>query len=121
PALVDGGWLEQALMALVDNAIKFSPADTTIVVSLHQEEGEIAITVADQGPGVSDDELPMLTQPFFQGENVSARAGTGLGLAVAHWVMEQHGGRLDAGNLPGGGFKVSLLLPSSVLVGVRTH
>ncbi|MEM1141799.1 MAG: HAMP domain-containing sensor histidine kinase [Pseudomonadota bacterium] len=121
PALVDGGWLEQALMALVDNAIKFSPADTTIVVSLHQEEGEIAITVADQGPGVSDDELPMLTQPFFQGENVSARAGTGLGLAVAHWVMEQHGGRLDAGNLPGGGFKVSLLLPSSVLVGVGTH
>ncbi|MEM6485876.1 MAG: HAMP domain-containing sensor histidine kinase [Pseudomonadota bacterium] len=116
PAIVDGDWLEQALMALVDNAIKFSPPETTIVVSLSQEGAEVAISVADQGPGVGDDELPMLTEPFFRGENVSARAGTGLGLAVAHWVMEQHGGRLAAANLLTGGFKVSLLLPTSVLL-----
>jgi signal transduction histidine kinase len=60
---------------------------------------------------VREEELPLLARPFFQGDNVPRRAGTGLGLAVAHWVAEQHGGGLSAHNRRGDGLRVALHIP----------
>ncbi len=112
-AHADADWLRQALMALIDNAIKFSPPDGDVSLGVAVESGEGVIEILDRGAGVSQEELPLLAQPYFQGENVSGRAGTGLGLAVAHWVVEQHQGHMSFANRSGGGLRVALHLPTA--------
>jgi signal transduction histidine kinase len=109
---VDADRLRQALMALIDNAIKFSPPQGEIELRVKEESPWLRLEVVDRGPGVEQAELPQITEAYFRGEERAARrAGTGLGLAVAQWIADQHGGRLEARNREGGGLAVALLLP----------
>lgn len=110
-ASADPGWLRQALMALIDNAIKFSPADGSVELGLVREGDRACFSVCDDGPGVPEADLPKLVEPYYQSTAASPRAGTGLGLAVAHWVAQQHQGDLSARNRNGGGFAVALTIP----------
>lgn len=113
-ALADPGWLRQALMALIDNAIKFSPQAGCVELHLAAEGHSACFSVRDRGPGVPAADLPMLTDPYFQSSGAQARVGVGLGLAVAHWVAEQHAGTLRARNQEDEGFAVDLLIPLSL-------
>ncbi len=111
PMRADADWLRQALMALIDNAIKYSPASGTVEVSAERRGERVAICVTDEGAGVAEDELPLIASPYFQGAGAPPRIGTGLGLAVARWVAEQHGGGIEAENGVQRGLRVALLLP----------
>jgi signal transduction histidine kinase len=123
PACVDADRLRQALMALIDNAVKFSPPGGDVELSVEafdasrpgaegsDAQAGIRLEVRDRGPGVAEEDLARIAQPYFQGD-APVRAGTGLGLAVAHWVAEQHGGRLAARNRDGAGLAVALCLPA---------
>lgn len=107
--------IERALFQLLDNAIKASPPGGTVRLSW-QAHGPhwTGFDVVDQGPGVADDILQQLGTPFLQKDMSHARAwsGAGLGLALARRVAEAHGGELRMANLPEGGCRASLLVPS---------
>lgn len=109
----DESWLRQALLALVDNAVKFSPEGGTVRVWLHQASDTLVLGVADEGPGAPEESLAKLFDPYFQGDEGARRGGSGLGLAVARWIAEQHGGTIRAFNRAEGGLAVELRLPQN--------
>lgn len=110
--LGDDSWLQQAMLALIDNAVKFSPPDGAVSASLETAGDTLAIEIADQGPGVSTDRLSHIFDPYYQTLDGRERGGAGLGLAVAAWVVEQHGGRITARNRYEGGLIVRMEFPA---------
>lgn len=100
--------LEQALINLLHNAIQ---ADNNITVQLSwkSEDSQIVYAVDDSGPGIPEDIRPRLFEPFFTTKNVGA--GTGLGLAVVHGIVKEHGGSVEAGNSDLGGARIEIRLP----------
>ncbi len=99
------------LAAVVDNAVKFSPAGGAVVVRVRRDRTAVTIEVSDQGPGIGVRDLPHVTKPFYQG--ASARGGFGLGLAIARALVERRGGRLGIASSPGRGTTVTVTLPSA--------
>ena len=98
-------------MALIDNAVKASEAGQTIIVVTARTDQEVTLGVEDEGPGVDPTVLPQLIKPFQQSGSYASEQGSGLGLAVAHWIAEQHGGRLTLRNVRSRGFRAALTLP----------
>ena len=90
--------LEQAVVNLLDNAIKYSPPETEIVVTARQEGNEIVLAVRDQGPGIEKVHLPRVFERFYRTDKARSRSlgGTGLGLAIVKHVAQAHGGRVSA-------------------------
>ena len=110
PVRVDGPQVERALSNLIDNALKFSPPDSPVVVRVEHGATELRIHVVDHGPGVRGADRARLFEPF-RGE------GTGLGLAIARGFAEVNGGAVWAQDDPTGGHFV-LALPAGSVVGV---
>lgn len=100
--------LQSALRNLIDNAIKYSPPDTEIALSLSQHQGFALIEVADQGRGLSGQNL---THRFARGDNAGDVVGSGLGLTIVEEVALAHGGRFELRNREGGGTCAQLWLP----------
>ena len=103
--------LRRCLTNLLDNAIKYGyRAEVTIAV---QPEGRIEIVIRDFGPGIPEQELESVFDPFYRLETSRSRetGGTGLGLTIARNIAENHGGHLSLHNHPDGGLEVVLLLP----------
>src|SRR4029079_16800888 len=96
PVCVDGAQVERALSNLIDNALKFSPPDSPVVVRVEHGATELRIHVVDHGPGVHGGDRARLFEPF-RGE------GTGLGLAIARGFAEVNGGAVWAQDDPTGG------------------
>jgi signal transduction histidine kinase len=109
PAIVsaDRRWLAQALIAVLDNAIKFSDEGGYVHVCVDRT----TVTVTDGGVGLLPEAIPMIFDAFYQGET-GDKAGSGLGLALARWVVEQHGGAMTAANREGGGCCIGFDLPA---------
>ena len=108
----DGKSLERALMALVDNAIKFSPKGGDVVIQFDQEENEVFISVADQGIGISEENISRIFDRFYHLEKHGDDlfGGIGLGLAITRQVIEQHQGKLDVESTAGKGSTFTLTL-----------
>lgn len=109
----DPSLLAQAVGNLVDNALKYSPAHGTILVRLvRRDDGQAAISVADDGPGVTDEEKQKVTQRFYRGDASRGTPGVGLGLSLVAAVARLHGGNLElADNDPG--LVATLILPTA--------
>lgn len=110
---VDGAPLGLVLRNILANAIKFSPADGRIEVRIASAGNGTVLTVADQGPGIGDDELPFLFERFFRGDGARAGGidGVGLGLALCQAILRACGGRIAVSNRPGGGALFTVWLP----------
>jgi two-component system OmpR family sensor kinase len=92
----DASLLERVVGNLVDNAVKYSPRGGAVRVEVGRADGGATMTVADQGPGVPAEELPLLFTRFHRGDPARPRAeGSGLGLAIARAGAEAHGGTLE--------------------------
>ncbi|XAL98556.1 ATP-binding protein [Phycisphaeraceae bacterium D3-23] len=104
--------LEQALINLVDNAVKYSPDGTVVEVDARRDGSEIAITVADQGRGIEPAHLPRLFERFYRTDKARSRAmgGTGLGLSIVKHIAEAHGGRVQVESQPGKGSRFTLVV-----------
>lgn len=112
PVFGDPDRLRQALVAIIDNGIKFSPPDGMILLDVQSDGDKARIAISDDGPGVPESDLSKIFDPYFQGHAGRSRGGTGLGLALAQWIVDRHDGHLDATNRhKRGGLCVSLTLP----------
>ena len=107
--------LESALRNVLDNSVKYSPAETDVTITLTKDDAaHWRITVRDQGRGFSAASLPELTERFKRGTNVEKVVGSGLGLTIAEEVLQAHGGHLELTNPEdGAGACVSLVLPAA--------
>ncbi len=105
----DADRLKQLLLILLDNALKYSPAGGT--VTMRAAPG-VSIAVADTGPGIPREEQSRIFDRFHQVDSARAAGGAGLGLAIARWIVEEHGGRIDVQSAPGAGSTFTVHLPA---------
>ena len=116
PVRLDPRLTASALAHLIENAAQYSPAGSTIQVTAESTDHELTIRVRDHGPGLTAADLPRVFDRFYRGTASSAHAsGTGMGLSIARGLLAAAGGRLFAGNAPGGGALFTIVVP----VGVR--
>jgi len=109
PSIVPGvpARLERAVSNLIDNALKYSPPEQTVEITLRDKE----LTVRDHGPGIAGEDLPHIFDRFYRGAEARGRPGSGLGLAIVRQVAAQQGGAISAEPAPGGGTLMRLRLP----------
>jgi signal transduction histidine kinase len=110
--LGDADRLERVVQNLLSNAVKYSPRDTQVTVRIGKRDSCAVLAVSDQGPGISQDDLKILFQPFGRGRSTGQLVeGTGLGLYVVKQIIEAHGGRIDVDSAPGRGTTFQITLP----------
>ena len=114
-AIVDAGRIRQAVDNLVDNALRFAPPGTEVVICAGIAAGSLVIEVSDSGPGFPAEFLPHAFERFRRPDQGRARSegGAGLGLAIVHAIAVAHGGMAVAANRPEGGAMVRLEVPAS--------
>jgi signal transduction histidine kinase len=110
----DRSLLTQAIVNLVDNAIKYSPEETTVSVACTEQEGYIEISVTDEGPGIAQQHLSRLFERFYRADKARSRklGGTGLGLAIVKHIVNVHGGMVGVSSKPGTGSTFTIRLPA---------
>jgi two-component system phosphate regulon sensor histidine kinase PhoR len=113
-AHVDAGKLHDALRNLVENAVAYAPPDTTITLASNRGDGEIVITVADEGPGIPEADLARIFERFYRVDKARSResGGTGLGLSIVKHLVGILGGEVKAANRPSGGAIFTVKLPA---------
>ena len=107
--------LEQALVNLIDNAVKYGPAGSHIEVTAEQENGRVALRVQDEGCGIDPKHLPRLFERFYRADKARSRelGGTGLGLAIVKHIALVHRGSVGVHSTVGRGSTFSILLPGN--------
>jgi two-component system sensor histidine kinase KdpD len=102
--------IEQVLINLVDNALKYTPENTPIEIAAAAEAAGVVVEVADRGPGLAPGDEQRVFDKFYRTRAEPGR-GSGLGLAICRGIVEAHGGRIRAENRAGGGVAFRFLLP----------
>jgi len=98
---------------LLDNAVKYTPAGGSIEIGLHSANGKAVLSVKDTGIGISEDDQLKVFERFYRADKARSRelGGAGLGLAIAHWIVEQHRGSITVKSSMGNGSQFVVLLP----------
>jgi two-component system phosphate regulon sensor histidine kinase PhoR len=113
--MADPERIRQILGNLVDNAYNYTPAEGSIKITLHKENGGVQVDVKDSGIGVSIEQRDRVFERFYRGEDpmVLATPGTGLGLPIVKQLVEMHHGKIwmDSTGIPGQGSTFSFTLP----------
>ena len=113
PVDADPDAVERVLTNLISNAIKYSPAGSTVRVKAQALAGVVAIEVADSGRGIAAEALGRVFEPYYRAPDVAGVApGTGIGLAVVKALVEAHGGAVRVDSVPMLGTRVTFVLPS---------
>jgi signal transduction histidine kinase len=117
PVLMDPARMQRVLHNLVQNALRHTPADGTVLLSARDRGAVVEVCVADDGEGIAETDLPRVFERFFRGDPARARGyvGAGLGLTIARGIVEAHGGRIWVESIPGRGSKFSFTLPKADL------
>ena len=105
----DGQRLRQVFLNILDNAAKHGGDGKRIEAEMAWEGSHVVVRIRDFGPGIPEDEIPLVKKKFYKGS--SSVRGTGIGLAVCDEIVEMHGGELTLENAPGGGTLVTVKLP----------
>ncbi|RJP54217.1 MAG: sensor histidine kinase [Anaerolineaceae bacterium] len=106
--------LKQVILNLVANAIQYTPAGGDVYLSLNRSGEHAKLIVRDTGPGIPAEDLPYIFERFYRAEKSRTRSsatGFGLGLSIAHWIVEQHGGKIEANSREGRGTTFAVWLP----------
>ncbi len=103
--------LDRILTNLLTNALKYSLPGTQVQLSARRENGEVVVSISDQGPGIPAEEIPRLFQRFYRGSHSRTAEGLGLGLYITRMLVEAHGGRIWVESTPGKGSTFSFTLP----------
>jgi two-component system OmpR family sensor kinase len=110
----DADRLKQLLLIVLDNALKYTPNGGRVTMGLRQCEGGGEIKVQDTGVGIAAEDLPRVFERFYRADPARSRdaGGTGLGLPIARWIIEQHRGAIHIDSTPGRGTTVTVSLPA---------
>jgi heavy metal sensor kinase len=105
--------LERLFMSILENAVKYTPAGGHLALRLHLENGQAVIEVRDTGIGIAEKDLPHVFERFYRADQARSRetCGSGLGLSIAKWIAEIHGGAVELQSQPGVGTIVTIRLP----------
>jgi signal transduction histidine kinase len=109
----DAEAIRRLLVAVVDNAVKYTERGGRVEVTLFRENGHALISVADTGIGISEADLPHIFDRFYRADRVRSRAegGAGLGLAIARWIAEAHRGSITCTSSHGFGSTFEIRVP----------
>jgi two-component system phosphate regulon sensor histidine kinase PhoR len=127
-AFIDREAVSQAVLNLVDNAVKYSTDHKHLSIRVWKSNGEVAIQVADQGIGIPESEQRLIFEKFYRVSTglVHDAKGSGLGLTLTNHIVEAHSGRIEVDSRPGSGSSFTIFLPisstgnsSSVPSGIR--
>ncbi|MCB0209348.1 MAG: HAMP domain-containing protein [Anaerolineae bacterium] len=106
--------LKQLLINLMTNAIKHTPYDGSISLSLYRDKDWVRVTVEDTGRGIAPTALPHIFERFYQAADSENQAGSGLGLSIAQWIAKAHGGQITVTSELGIGSTFTLWLPNTL-------
>ncbi|WP_258525619.1 cell wall metabolism sensor histidine kinase WalK [Paenibacillus sp. YN15] len=111
----DEDLMSQVWLNLLHNAIKFTPAGGRITVSVAREGGQAAVWIADNGPGIAEEDQARIFERFYKADRSRTRSGggSGLGLSIAHKIVEMHGGSITVASKPGEGAAFTVLIPAA--------
>ena len=112
----DADAFNHVLVNLLTNAVKFSPADSRVVVGARRADDEVVVSVTDEGTGVAPEEKERIFDRFYQSRNGDHARGTGIGLTIAQRFTAQHGGRIWVDSEPGQGATFSFTMPVAAAV-----
>lgn len=121
PISVDRTRIEQVLLNLVHNAIKFTPPGGKITILVARDERFVTTTVRDTGVGISEVDQARIFERFYKSDKARHSEGTGLGLAIAKHIVQLHGGQIAVESIPGKGASFRFSLPISSSVSKRTR
>lgn len=102
-AMTDPDRIEQVLIILIDNAMRYTPEGGTITIGMCNAKDAIVLTVTDTGCGISKEDLPHIFERFYKVDKSRGEGGTGLGLSIAHFIMEKLGESITVESEPGKG------------------
>jgi signal transduction histidine kinase len=108
--------MEYAIYNLLTNAIKYSPKNTDVEISVRRDGDKLRISVQDQGIGMDQKEVHAVFQKFYRTRRAeeSGETGTGIGLSIVQEIVRQHGGLIEVTSRPGAGSCFTLVLPAPV-------
>ena len=111
--LGDADRLKQLIFNLTDNAIKYTPPGGTVHLSLSKSEHRTHLSISDTGIGIPEEDLPYIFDRFYRVDKARTRAhgGSGLGLSIARWIVEVHGGEIEVKSKVGEGTTFHIYLP----------
>lgn len=108
----DPDLIRRLLLIVLDNAIKFTPAGGAVRLDVSTADGQATAVVTDTGIGIAPEQLPHVFERFYRGDPARRQAdGAGLGLAIARWIADAHGARIDIASQVGAGTRVTLTFP----------
>lgn len=111
----DHALIKQAMRAIVDNSIKYTPPGGTISVSCRERDGRVELGVSDTGIGIAEKDLPRIFDRFYKADGARTRGkgSSGLGLSIAKWIVERHEGEIRVASRPGEGTAFVVSLPQA--------
>ena len=114
--VADKGLIKQAVRILIDNAIKYTNTGGKIILFAGESADAATITVQDEGIGIPSEAVPLIFERFYRADSSRARAtgGAGLGLSIAKWIVERHGGHLEVLSRQEFGTRIIVALPRSM-------
>jgi heavy metal sensor kinase len=109
----DADALRRALLVLIDNAVKYTPAGGEVNVGLEAHDGFAVVSVEDSGIGITEADMPHIFDRFWRADRARSRehGGAGLGLSIAKWIVEEHGGSIEVQSKPGKGSLFRVRIP----------
>jgi signal transduction histidine kinase len=113
-ARADRDRLIQAMSNIIGNALKFTPEGGSISLRVTSEDGMIHLAVSDTGPGIPEENLSHIWDPYWQ-MNRNARMGAGLGLAIVKGIVDAHGGRITVDSSAGSGTTFDVAIPGDLV------
>lgn len=112
-AVADASLLKQAVRVMAQNAARYSPAGTTVLLGVEGDGQTVGFQVRDQGIGISPEDAPHVFERFWRADAAreASKEGTGLGLAIARWIVDEHGGTIELVSHEGVGTRFSVRIP----------
>lgn len=108
---MDFALIEQVIINLLDNAMKFSTEGSDIIIKAYEESSKLFFIVEDKGIGIPADDLSTIFNKFYRAKKDKVTSGTGLGLSICKGIIEAHGGKIWASNIKEGGSRFTFYLP----------